>query len=203
MNHVDYSQPAEGELHFGKIALKLGLVSSEQLQMTLDAQEELKAAGVHTLIGDVMRDLELITSEQCEQALTEQDHRLRIAGLRGRVRGAPTVGWVVAGMVPVLGHMPPVGVLAWSGAILLGIALAHTGGLRWVGLAWITSVAVPTSTPAAIAGSGSLLGSSRMHVGAVLLGGTLGLLPLPETLHHAGPLLLTAAAFLAFFPRVR
>jgi len=203
MTAGDRSRPAVAELHFGRVALNLGLVGPEELQLALDAQEELKAAGIHTLIGDVMLDLRFITAEQCEQALAEQDRLLHRAGLLGRVRGAPTVGWLVAALVPALSHMPSSAVLAWSGAILLGFALTHTSPLRWVGLGWIAAVVVPGSNPAAIAGSGSLLYGWRMHLGTVLLGGAVGLLPLPGVLQQAGPLLLAAAAGLALFRRVR
>ncbi len=106
-------------------------------------------------------------------------------------------------MVPALSHLPPSGVIAWVGAILLGLALAQSSALRWVGVGWITAIIVPTSNPVVIAGAGSLLRGWRMHVGAALLGGTLGLIPLPETLHQAGPLLLLAAIALAVFERKR
>jgi hypothetical protein len=184
------------------VALNLGMVSREELQLALDAQEELRASGIHTLIGDVMLDLELITAAQCERALAEQDHLLREAGLLERVRGAPTIGWLVAGMVPALAQLPPSSVLAWSGTILLGLALAHGSALRWVGLGWITAVVVPGSNVAAIAGSGSLLRGWQMQVGAALLGGALGLIPLPGTLHQAGALLLIAAIVLAALRKV-
>lgn len=203
MTAGERSRPAEEELHFGRVTLRLGLVGPEELQQALDAQEELKAAGVHTLIGDVMLDLRLITAEQCERALIEQDHLLQRAGLLGRVRGAPTAGWLIAAMVPALSHLPPSAVLAWSGAMLVGFALAHTSPLRWVGLGWITTVIVPGVSPTAIAASGSLIHGWRMHLGAILLGILLSLLPLPGILLQAGPLLLLAAAGLALFRSVR
>jgi hypothetical protein len=202
MTADDRTRPAEEELHLGRVALNLGLVGPDELQLALDAQEELKAAGIHTLIGDVMLDLRLITAEQRERALTEQDRLLHQAGLLGKVRGAPTVGWLVAALVPALSQMPPSAVLAWSGAILLGLALAPSSPLRWVGLGWITAVVAPGSNPAAIAGSGSLLHGWRMHLGTVLLGAAVGLLPFPGVLQQAGPLLLVAAAGLALFRRV-
>jgi hypothetical protein len=102
MTADDRTRPAEEELHLGRVALNLGLVGPDELQLALDAQEELKAAGIHTLIGDVMLDLRLITAEQRERALTEQDRLLHQAGLLGRVRGAPTVGWLVAALVPAM-----------------------------------------------------------------------------------------------------
>jgi hypothetical protein len=203
MNAKDYSRPGEEAWHFGTVTLKLGLIGPEDLQQALDRQEELRAAGIHTLIGDVMLDLSLITAEQCEQALKEQDRLLHMAGLLGRVRDTPTVGWLVAGLMPALCHMPPSGVLAWSGAILLGLALAHSGAWRWVGLGWLTAIIAPVLNPAAIAGSGSLLRGWRMHVGAALLGGTLGLAPIPGTLRQTGPLLLMAAIAIALFRKVR
>ncbi|MCP3917157.1 MAG: hypothetical protein GY711_16535 [bacterium] len=203
MKPVDHPGPGGEEWRFGKVALKLGLVSPEELQEAVDAQEELRAAGIDTLIGDAMLDLRLITAEQCEQALAEQDRLFRLAGLVGRARGAPTVGWLVAGMIPALCHMPPSGVLAWSGAILLGFALSHGGALRWVGLGWLTSVVAPVLHPAAIAGSGSLLRGWRTHAGAALLGAALGLVPLPGVMHQAGPLFLLAAGALALSGRGR
>jgi hypothetical protein len=203
MTPVDRSRATEESWHFGRVVLSLGFISPEQLQEALDAHEELKASGVHALIGDVMLDLQLITAAECGVALKEQDRLLRAAGLLGGVRGAPSLGWLVAGMVPVLSHLPPSGVIAWVGAILLGLALGQSSALRWVGVGWITAVIVPVSNPAVIAGAGSLLRGWRMHVGAALLGGTLGLIPLPETLHQAGPLLLLAAIALAVFGRKR
>lgn len=203
MTTGDRFRPADEELHFGRVALNLGLVGPEELQLALDVQEELKAAGIHTLIGDVMLDLRLITAKQCERALTEQDRLLHQAGLMGRVRGAPSVGWLVAALVPALSHMSTSAVLAWSGAILVGLALTHSSPLRWVGLGWITAVIAPGSNPAAIAGSGSLLHGWKMYVGTVLLGGAVGLLPLPGTLQQAGPLLLIAGVGLALFRSVR
>lgn len=203
MTAGERSRPAEDELHFGRVSLHLGLVGPEELQQALDAQEELKAAGIHTLIGDVMLDLRLITAEQCEWALVEQDRLLQRAGLLGRVRGAPSVGWLVAALVPALSHLPPSAVFAWSGAMLIGFTLAHTSPLRWVGLGWITTVIVPGSSPIAIAASGSLLHGWKMQLGAILLGTFLSLLPLPGILLQAGPLLLLAAAGLALFRDAR
>jgi hypothetical protein len=203
MTSVDRSGAKEESLHFGRVVLSLGFVSSEQLQQALDAQEELEAAGVHAVLGDVMLDQQLITAAECDVALREQERLLRMAGLLGRVRGEPSIGWLVAGMVPALSHMPPSGVIAWVGAILLGLALTQSSALRWVGVGWITTVVAPVSIPAAIAGAGSLLRGWRMHVGAALLGGALGLIPVPEALHQAGPLLLFSAIALAVFRRVR
>ncbi|MDP6408866.1 MAG: hypothetical protein QGI46_05780 [Planctomycetota bacterium] len=197
------SRPGEEEWRFGRVALTLGLVSLEGLQQALDAQEELRAAGIRTLLGDVMLDLELIDEEQCERALTRQDRLLHEAGLVGRVRGAPTVGWLVAGMVPALCHMPPSGVLAWSGAMLLGLAVSPPSALRWVGLGWITTIVAPLSSPIAIACSGAFLRGWRMNVGAALLGPAFVLVPFPAALHQAGALFLLAAVALALFGRNR
>ncbi len=186
-------------MHFGRVALNLGLITQDELERMLGAREELRAAGIDTLIGDVMMDCQLLTPAQCEQVLTEQDRLLRMAGLLGRVRAAPTIGLLVAGMVPVLSHMSLSGVLAWSGAILIGFALSNHSPWRWVGIGWIATVIAPGISMATIAGSGSLLHGWRKHVGAALLGAVLTLLPLPGTLHQAGPLLLIAAAALALF----
>lgn len=203
MKTVHRPRAGEEEWRFGRVALELALVRPEELQQALDAQEELRAAGVHTLIGDVMVDLGLITEAQCELALAEQDRVLRRLGLVGKARGAPTVGWLVAGVTPALCHMPPSGVLAWSGTILLGLALTRTSAVRWVGLGWIAAVVAPGSSPIAIAASGSLLRGWRMHVGAAILGAGLGLVELPGQLRQAGPLLLIAALALALAGRGR
>ena len=203
MKQFDQHQLGQEEWHFGRIALRAGLVNKEDLQQAIDAQVELQAAGIQALLGDVMLDLGLLTAEQCEQILTLQDQLLHEAGLVGRVRGAPTVGWLVAGMVPVLSHMSPGGVLAWSGAMLLGVAFPNSTALRWVGFGWLTSVVAPVIGPIAIAGSGSLLNDWRMNVGAALLGPAFMLVPFPATLHQAGPLLLIAAVAMALFSRGR
>jgi hypothetical protein len=200
---ADHNRPAEQEMHFGKVALNLGLVTEEELERALGAREELRAAGIDTLIGDVMLDRQLLTPEQCEQILAEQDRLLRKAGLLGRVRAAPTIGLLVAGLVPVLSQMPPSGVLTWSGALLIGFALSNRSPWRWVGFGWLASVIAPGISPATIAGSGSLLHGWRRPVGAILLGAALALLPLPEALHQAGPLFLIAAAVLALLRKVR
>jgi hypothetical protein len=197
------SMPANEEMHFGRVALKLGLITEEELEQALGTREELRAAGVDTLIGDVMLDRQLLTPAQCEQILAEQDRLLRKAGLLGRVRAAPTIGLLVAGMVPVLSHMPPSGVLTWSGALLIGFALSNRSPWRWVGIGWIATTFAPGISMASIAGSGSLLHGWRRPLGAVLLGAALALLPLPGTLHQAGPLFLIAAAVLAVFRKIR
>ena len=199
MSVPGHSIPAEEEMHFGRVALNLGLVTEEELERALGAREELQAAGIDTLIGDVMLDRRLLTPVQCEQILAEQDRLLREAGLLGRVRAAPTIGLLVAGMVPVLSHMSVSGVLTWSGALLIGFALSNRNPWRWVGIGWIATVIAPGTSMASIAGSGRLLHGWRRPLGAVLLGAALALLPLPETLHQAGPLFLLAAVVLAVF----
>jgi hypothetical protein len=201
MSVANRSKPVEEDLHFGKVALNLGVVSQEEIEDVLGAREELRASGIEALTGDVMMDLRLITPRQCEQVFAEQDRLLRAAGLSGRVRAAPTIAALVAGMVPVLHHMPASGVLAWSGAILLGLALAGSSAWRWVGLGWITAVLAPTANTATIAGSGSLLRGWRMHISAVALGAALASFPLPAALHQAGSLFLIAAAVLALIRR--
>ena len=203
MNVPEHNMPAEQEMHFGKVALNLGLVTREELERALGAREELRAAGIDTLIGDVMLDRQLLTPAQCEQILAEQDRLLREAGMLGRVRAAPTIGLLVAGMIPVLSQMPPSGVLAWSGALLIGFALSNRSPWRWVGFAWLATVIAPGISLATIAGSGSLLHGWRRPVGAILLGAALALLPLPETLHQAGPLFLIAAVVLALFRKAQ
>ena len=187
------------DMHFGKVAFNLGFITREELEQALGAREELHAAGVDTLIGDIMLDRQLLTAEQCEQVLAEQDHLLREAGMLGRVRAAPTIGLLVAGMVPVLSHMSLSSVLTWSGALLIGFALSNRNPWRWVGLGWLTSIIAPGTSIASIGGSGSLLHGWRRPLGAVLLGACLALIPLPETLHQAGPLFLIAAVVLALF----
>ncbi len=203
MTVPEHTIPAEKEMHFGKVALNLGLVTREELERALGAREELRAAGIDTLIGDVMLDRQLLTPMQCEQVLAQQDRLLREAGLLGRVRAAPTIGLLVAGMVPVISQMSPSGVLAWSGALLIGFALSNRSPWRWVGIGWLATVIAPGINLASIAGSGSLLHGWRRPVGAILLGAGLALLPLPEALHQAGPLFLIAAAVLALFRQVR
>ena len=90
-------------------------------------------------------------------------------------------------------------VLTWSGALLIGFALSNRSPWRWVGIGWIATVIAPGASLASIAGSGSLLHGWRRPVGAVVLGAAVALLPLPETLHQAGPLFLVAAVVLALF----
>ncbi|MCP4048066.1 MAG: hypothetical protein GY746_00900 [Gammaproteobacteria bacterium] len=187
------------EMHFGRVALNLGFITEEELERALGAREELHAAGVDTLIGDIMLDRQLLTSAQCEQILTEQDRLLREAGLLSRVRAAPTIGLVVAGMVPVLSHMSLSSVLTWSGALLIGFAISNRSPWRWVGIGWLASIIAPGTSMASIGSSGSLLHGWRRPLGAVLLGTCLALIPLPETLHQAGPLFLLAAVVLALF----
>ena len=196
------STEPENDWHFGAVVLKLGFVTEEQLQEALDAQEELRAGAIQTLLADELLDLELIDREQCERALSEQDRLLRHAGLRGQVRGAPTVGWLVAGMVPFLCHLSPLAVLAWCGALLVGVALTEGSNARWVGVGWITSVLVPEASPSIVASSGSQLRGWRMPVGAVLLGPALALAPFHGPLRQAGAVLIVAALVLALARRV-
>jgi hypothetical protein len=188
---------------FGNVAVALELVTLEQLQEAVDAQEQLHASGVHTLIGDVMQDLELIDADQCARALVEQDRLLRAAGLRGADRSPPHIGWLIAAFTPALAALPFEAALAWAGALLVGLAVAQAQPLRWVALGWITSTLVPGPHLAAVAASGSLQERTHTVLMTVILGVALAWLPLPGTLRQAGPLLLLGGLLLLLMPRSR
>ena len=66
---------SDGQEMFGRLAIKLGYITEEQLKEALEVQRESMASGFRTKLGSILVNLEYMNEVQCQVIISRQNAR--------------------------------------------------------------------------------------------------------------------------------
>jgi hypothetical protein len=98
--------------------------------------------------------------------------------------------WIVVACMPLLFQLPSTAVPIWALILVIGGWIAHKHPLRWIALAWLTSIFFPGIPFLLIAGCGVLLKNWRDCMYAAILGSALALMPVPGEFRNIGTIFI-------------
>lgn len=124
----------------------------------------------------------------------------------------PTVGqvhsnseylWMIVACLPLLFQLPSSDVPIWAIGLAFGGWIANKHPLRWIALAWLIYVFLPTMPFLLLACCGVLLRNWRDCLYAALLGSVLSFIHIPRELNNMGAILIIVGLILIIYRKVK